>query len=90
MRVIEITENTINKTKTYGLKISENETAISFPEICDNKERIEILKVRLENEDVSITHIQDIVRDFITESTCDILIANSLLQKHQAVSNDSL
>lgn len=79
MRKIELTQKSVNNSKIFGLNISENETALSFPEISPDKERIEHLISRLENEDISMLHIQDIVRDFITESTCDILIANSLL-----------
>ena len=79
MRKIELTEKTVNNSSIFGLFISENETALSFPEICTDKERIELLISRLENEDISMLHIQDIVRDFIAESTCDMLIANSLL-----------
>ncbi len=79
MRNIEITENISGNEIIFGLKISENETAISFPEITNNKERAELLCRRLLNDDIAIIHIQDIVRDFIAEESCDKLIANSLL-----------
>lgn len=79
MRKVTITERIKDNKIIYGLNISGNETAISFPEITDNKEQAEQLCQKLSDEDISFVHIQDIVKDFIAEGVCDKLIANSLL-----------
>lgn len=78
-RIIVITEKLINGTKSYGLEIHENGSTSNLSGLTEQKEKIEQLKRKLENSDISAVHINDIIRDFVTEDACDKLLLNSLM-----------
>ncbi len=79
MRKVIITQTFKNNRTCYGKNISENGSTISFPDISENKEDAKNLSERLSDEDISINHIKDIVKDYFSEKLCDKLIANSLM-----------
>lgn len=78
-REIVITEKLNEDSISYGLKIRENGKTTCFSGLTERKDRIEQLKRNLENSDISAVHINDIIRDFVTEDACDRLLLNSLL-----------
>lgn len=78
-RNIVITEELKEDTKTYGLEIRECGSISLFSGLTERKEKIEQLKRNLENSDISAVHINDIIRDFVTEDACDRLLLNSLM-----------
>lgn len=78
-RDIVITEKLCGNRVSYGIEICENGKTQSFSALTENKERLEQLKIRLSNSDISAVHINDIIRDFVTEEACDRLLLNSLL-----------
>ena len=79
MREIVITEKLNGDIISYGLTIRENGKTSCYSALTENKIRIEQLKRNLENSDISAVHINDIIRDFITEDACDRLLSNALL-----------
>lgn len=78
-REIIITEKSNQDGISYGLEIRENGKTRDFSELTESKDRIEQLKRNLENSDISAVHIDDIIRDFVTEDACDRLMLNSLM-----------
>ncbi len=78
-RKIVITEKQNSDTTSYGVEIRENGNINCFSCLTERKDRIEQLKRNLENSDISAVHINDIIRDFVTEDACDRLLLNSLL-----------
>ena len=78
-RKIVITEKQSDDLVSYGLEIRENGNISRFSCLTEKRERIEQLKRNLENSDISAVHIDDIIRDFITEDACSRLIMNTLM-----------
>ena len=78
-RTIVITEELKEDVKTYGLEIREHGALSCYSGLTERKEKIEQLKRNLENSDISAVHINDIIRDFVTEDACDRLLLNSLM-----------
>lgn len=79
MRKTEVTKIEKNGIFYYGLNISENEKTLSFPDISENKEEVEILAVKLSDSDTSDIHIRDILKDYFYEKMYTKLKTNSLL-----------
>ncbi len=78
-RSIIITEQCENGITYYGIDVNENNKSSSYIRLTEHKEKIEQLKGRLLNPDISAVHINDIIIDFIEEDACNKLLLNSLL-----------
>ena len=77
-RLVAVIKQTDSDNVSYGLKITEENIETIYSNLSDNKENVEQLCQNLQNSDISVVHINDIIRDFIVEEAYDRLLENSL------------
>ncbi|MCH5199021.1 MAG: hypothetical protein J1E34_08975 [Oscillospiraceae bacterium] len=74
-----IKSNAGGRANVYGIKIDTSAgKSVFFPYISENRRDAERLLSRMEKGDISIHHIGDIVRDYITGLYFEKLCINGL------------
>ena len=62
----------------YGLEIHCNNKILNYKNITSEITEIEQLKLQLLRDEISESHINDVIRDFIMGKACDRLILNGI------------
>ncbi len=75
----EITEHKEENISVYGLRISDAQRIIrEYNSVSALPSKAKLLKNRLEHNDISVLHLNDIVEDYFYEQYCEHLRANGL------------
>ena len=77
-RSVAVIKTMHSDNASYGLKITEENIETVYSNLSDSEDKIKKLCLNLQNSDISIVHINDIIRDFIVEEAYDRLFENSL------------